>query len=153
MKSKVLLVLVLSLLLGTAAASANAGELRDTRRKLADHWYQCIQTLSSMRGIQTAVEAYAVDHHAYPMAKTMDELRALVQPNYIANTPMTDAWGTPFRYVVSADGQTYRLVSAGSDKAFEEKSWSSPLFLSDSEGDAVLTSEGWGTYREWVIQE
>lgn len=150
MKSKALLVLVV--LLG-AARFANAGEPREFKRQLADHWYQCLQTLSSMRGIQTAVEAYAVDHHAYPKAKTMGDLQALVQPNYIANTPMTDAWGTPFRYLVSADGQTYRLVSAGSDKAFEEKSWSSPLFLSDSEGDAVLTSEGWGTYREWVIQE
>ncbi len=153
MKGKAVLVLVGILLLGAVVPAADAGEPREYKRKLADHWYQCIQTLESMRALQTAVAAYGVDHPTYPMAKTMEELRSLVQPNYIANTPMTDAWGTPFRYLVSADGHGYRLVSAGSDKVFEEKSWSSPLFLSDSEGDAVLTSEGWGTYREWVIQE
>ena len=77
----------------------------------------------------------------------------MVQPTYIARTPMADGWGTPLRYVVSPDGQHYWLVSAGSDRAFDEKSWAIPAFLSDSRFDAVLTSEGWQTDREWVIQE
>jgi hypothetical protein len=112
-----------------------------------------VQTLLDMRALQTAIEACGVDHSTYPMARTLEELRALVQPTYIATTPMKDAWGTPFRYLVSADGKSYRLVSAGSDRAFTEDSWKIPAFLSDSEADAVLTSDGWGTYREWVIQE
>jgi hypothetical protein len=66
---------------------------------------------------------------------------------------MADEWGTPLRYVASPDGQHYWLVSAGSDRVFEEKSWASPAFLSDSRNDAVLTSGGWDSDREWVIQE
>jgi hypothetical protein len=129
------------------------GAPRDDRRKLVDHWAQCIETLEAMRAVQTAVEAYAVDHPAYPAAATMEELRALVQPTYIGATPMTDAWGTPLRYVVSADGKRYVLVSAGSDRRFDQATWATPVFLSESARDAVLTSEGWASYREWVIQE
>ena len=129
------------------------GTPRDYRRKQADQLYQCVRTLLDMRALQTAIEAYGVDHPTYPIAKTMDELRSLVQPEYIATVPMKDAWGTPFRYVASPDGKSYKLVSAGSDRVFSEGSWATPAFLSDSEADAVLTSDGWGTYREWVIQE
>jgi TonB family protein len=35
-----------------------------------------------------------------------------------------DAWGTPMRIVVNPDGK-YRIVSAGSDKVFNEASWAS----------------------------
>jgi Type II secretion system (T2SS), protein G len=146
-----ILVAGVSLLL--VAAVGRSGSPRDYRRQLADRWSQCVQTLLDMRAIQTAIEAYGVDHPTYPIAKTMEELRALVQPTYIASMPMKDAWGTPFRYLVSPDGKSYQLVSAGSDRAFTEESWKIPAFLSDSEADAVLTSGGWGTYREWVIQE
>jgi hypothetical protein len=106
-----------------------------------------------MRAIQTSLEAWAVDHGAYPKVATMAELRDLAQPLYIARMPLTDAWGTEFRYVVSADGQSYRLVSAGSDRAFDESSWEKPGFLSDSREDTVLSSGGAAASREWVIQE
>ena len=122
-------------------------------RRLADHVFQCNPTLMDMRAIQTAIEAYAVDHATYPMAKTMAELRDLVQPIYVARTPMTDAWDTEFRYIVSADGKSYRLVSAGSDRVFDESSWGRPGFLSDSKEDTVLSSEGGAGSRGWVIQE
>lgn len=145
--------LSIGLLLFFCVAVCQAGSPRDYRRKQADQWYQCVQTLLDMRALQTAIEAYGIDHPTYPIAKSMEELRALVQPTYISKTPMKDAWGTPFRYVVSQDGKSYKLVSAGSDRAFAEESWKLPSFLSDSEADAVLTSEGWGSYREWVIQE
>lgn len=36
-----------------------------------------------------------------------------------------DAWGTPLRITVSADGK-YRIVSAGADKTFDEASWNRP---------------------------
>lgn len=34
-----------------------------------------------------------------------------------------DAWGTPLRITIGTDG-TYRIVSAGADKTFDETSWS-----------------------------
>jgi hypothetical protein len=137
-----------------APASLSAGDAPPScPRKLADHVFQCNPTLMDMRAIQTAIEAWAVDHGVYPKAATMAELRDLVQPLYIARTPLTDAWGTEFRYVVSSDGQSDRLVSAGSDRVFDESSWSASGFLSDSKQDAVLSSEGAAGSREWVIQE
>ena len=113
MKSKKVFVLASILLAGIAARPATSGEPREHRRKLADHAYLCIQSLESMRAVQTAIDAYAVDHSTYPRVNTMEELRSMVQPAYIARTPMADGWGTPLRYVVSPDGQHYWLVSAG----------------------------------------
>jgi hypothetical protein len=141
-------------LLGSLAVSlfAGASSPRGTQRKLVDHMWLCVGTWSDMLGLQTAIDAYGVDHPTYPQAKTMEELRDLIQPAYIAATPMADAWDTPYRYVVSADGARYWLVSAGSDKTFEERTWTTPAFLSDSARDSVRTGDGWATYREWVIQ-
>jgi hypothetical protein len=146
---------ILLLVMGTLGAPQQAAgdPPPSCQRRIADHPFQCSPTLMDMRAIQTTIEAYAIDHATYPMAKTMSELRDLVQPTYIATTPMTDAWGTEFRYVVSADGSSYRLVSAGSDRVFDEESWSAPGFLSDSKQDTVLSSDGAAGSREWVIQE
>jgi hypothetical protein len=124
------------------------------RRKVVDHVFWCSPTLMDMRALQTTIEAYAVDHSTYPMAKSMAELRALVEPIYIAKTPMADAWGTEFRYAVSSDGKDYRLVSAGSDRVFDESTWDVPGFLDSSKDDTVLRSvDGPASKREWAIQE
>lgn len=140
------------LLFGLLSLPAVAGSVRGKERKLVDHFWPCHDTWTDMLAVQTAIEAYGVDHQSYPMATTMEELRSLVQPDYIADTPMKDAWGTEFRYAASPDGKKYWLVSAGSDRAFEERTWTTPAFLSDSARDAVRTSDGWAGYREWVIQ-
>jgi hypothetical protein len=149
MKSKAFLCV---LLFASLAAVLSAASVRGRQRPPADQLWKCVDTWKDMLAIQTVIEAYYVDHNAYPKAQTMEELRPLVEPVYIAHTPLADAWGTPFRYVVSPDGQKYWLVSAGSDKTFEERTWTTPAFLSDSARDAVRTSGGWESYREWVIQ-
>ncbi|HYI13370.1 MAG TPA: energy transducer TonB [Thermoanaerobaculia bacterium] len=48
-----------------------------------------------------------------------------VEQNKAAPAPelSLDAWGTPLRITVAPDGK-YRIVSAGSDKVFDESSWS-----------------------------
>lgn len=150
MKVKPILAGLLVLL--SAHGSAEGAPARGKPRHPVDHFWPCHDTWVAMLGVQTAIEAYGVDHPTYPMANTMEELRALIQPAYIAETPMKDAWGTEFRYVVSPDGKKYWLVSAGSDRAFEERTWATPAFLSDSARDAVRTSAGWEGYREWVLQ-
>lgn len=142
---------------GYAAHTAQAAGATDTvprgaPRPQADQLWKCLDTWTDMLGLETAIEAYGIDHPEYPRARTMEELRALIQPTYIANTPMKDAWGTPFRYVASDDGSSYRIVSAGSDRVFEEATWATPAFLSSSARDAVMTSGGWESAREWVIQ-
>jgi hypothetical protein len=147
-----------ALLLAIAAAPAAVPQApsppETCRRRLADHVLLCASTLMDMRAVQTTIEAYAVDHETYPMAKTMAELRAIVQPTYIATTPMTDAWGTELRYIVSRDGKDYRLVSAGSDRVFEASAWETPAYLDSSKDDTVLRSvDRPALKREWVIQE
>ena len=79
------------------------------------------RTMADMRSLATASEAYATDTNKYPDAKTIAELGKLIVPIYIRVAPEKDGWGTPFRYAVSADLQTYRFVSAGPDKTFDTK--------------------------------
>ncbi|HEV3484572.1 MAG TPA: hypothetical protein VG106_04130, partial [Vicinamibacterales bacterium] len=59
-----------------------------------------------------------------------------------------DAWGTPFLYRVSADGKTYTIASAGSDKAFDESTWHAG-YSTSSKDDLVYRAN---LEKEWVIQ-
>jgi len=77
------------------------------------------QTMSDLRNLAIASEAYATDTNEYPDAKDLEKLRSLLSPVYIRNVPMTDAWGTPFVYVVAPDKMGYRFVSAGPDKKLD----------------------------------
>ena len=81
------------------------------------------RTMADMRSLATATEAYATDHNTYPDARNIGELSKLIAPTYIRFVPEKDGWGTPFVYLVSADHQTYRFVSAGPDKKFDKSSY------------------------------
>ena len=154
MKGKRVFVLVSILLLGIAARPTTSGEPREHRRKLADHSYLCIQSLESLRAVQTAIDAYAVDHSTYPRVNTMEELRSMVQPDVhradsdgrrMGNAPsLRRITGRPALLA----GQR-RLGSRVRGEELGDSARSSPT----PRCDAVLTSEGWATDREWVIQE
>ena len=74
------------------------------------------KTQYEIRVIRTAIEGYAGAHNQWPAAKTMEELRALVEPNFIKTMPMADAWGTPFIYELGGkDG--YRVRSVNLERA------------------------------------
>src|ERR1043166_5769805 len=75
------------------------------------------RTKVDMRSLSTATEAYFTDHGEYPQAKTMEELKAKLSPQYLKTVPMTDGWGTPFAYR-SSRGH-YRFVSAGPNRKFD----------------------------------
>lgn len=77
------------------------------------------RTMSDLRSVATAIEAYATDENHYPKVSSYGELKSILSPIYIRDVPEKDAWGTPYRYSVSTDGSHYRLVSAGSDGQFE----------------------------------
>ncbi len=140
----------LSLSLFCIGSSARAAE--PSSRTVVDDVGRAFRTLMDMRAIQTVVEAYAIDYRKYPAASTLSELRPLVEPVYIHTLPLTDAWGTAYRYLPSQDGQSYRLISAGSDRVFDEESWKHPGLLTSSKEDGVLTSIGPAADREWIIQ-
>ncbi len=114
---------------------------------------KALATLGAMRTLMVTVEAFAIDHgNRYPIAKSIDDLRANVEPTYIHRMPKADAWGTPFRYEVAADGKSYRLVSAGADKTFKPERWSlTGSVLDDLTEDAVASN---GTIvRMWTTDD
>ena len=88
------------------------------------------RTMSDMRALATAVEAYAVDNNNYPAATCNSGLytsgteNALatnsftnLSPTYIAQPPLTDGWGRFMKYSVDANFNNYRVRSQGRDGA------------------------------------
>ena len=123
--------LVLAILLAGAAAP---GAYAPTDAERA-RW-----TMSDMKSMATAIEAYAIDNKAYPAADSIEALIAAIQPIYIRKAHMHDAWGRAFLYVPSADRQSYRLVSAGADGRVDRDSWDKAGPLTSLDDDAVLTA-------------
>ena len=76
------------------------------------------RTMADMRSVATVFEAYRVDHAALPGEATagfvpVETIRGAVQPVYIRELPVQDAWGSPIW--IWSDGTHYRIVSAGRD--------------------------------------
>jgi hypothetical protein len=95
------------------------------------------RTSFSMRELSLLLEAYKTDHGRYPAARDNAHLIELLRP-YRALESLDDAWGTELNVVISADGATNEIVSAGSDRTFDRKSWASGGTLTDTGADAVL---------------
>jgi hypothetical protein len=107
-------------------------------------------TSHDMNSVRTALAAYHSDYGSFPDVKTMEEVRAAVEPKYIMHTPVHDAWGHNFRYeLVGKDG--YRLVSAGADGKFQPEGWSQTGRNSDLNVDAVGTQEGPWLQLSWKL--
>jgi len=117
---------------------------------LVDQWWMALHTHAALRSIRTAVEAYAVDHDRFPAAKDIDELKTIIAPTYIRIVPTVDDWGTPILYRAGADGKSYVIASAGSDKKFDESTWTTPGYFASSKEDMVLTEKE--ATREWILQ-
>ena len=105
--------LILAALVAATTISARAAEPTDAQRAVA--------TMSAMRSIATAVEAYATDHNVYPPGNKIEDATAAVGTVYIRVMPEKDGWGTTFRYW--SDGAKYRIVSCGSDAKCDESTW------------------------------
>ena len=88
------------------------------------------RTMSDMRALATAVEAYAVDNNKYPAASCTggtytgdtDTLLASnsftnLTPTYIANPPKQDGWGRFMLYAHDTNFNHYRITSYGRDGA------------------------------------
>ena len=88
------------------------------------------RTMSDMRALATAVEAYAVDNNVYPAAtcnagiftggtyNTLDPNSFTnLTPTYIAQPPKTDGWGKFMAYALDASSNNYAIRSSGRDGA------------------------------------
>ena len=126
-----------------------AGDTPKYEPRVVDQWYLAVQSMGDARSLQTAIGAYYLDHNRFPAAASIEELRGFVEPTSIRTIAVNDAWGTPFLYRVSADGQKYVIASAGSDKKFDESSWKAEFTMSSK--DDLVYQQG-GFEREWVVQ-
>ncbi len=88
------------------------------------------RTMSDMRALATAVEAYAVDNNNYPAAATCatglyttltvtlnTASFSNLSPTYIAQAPKIDGWGQFLGYGVDASFNNYVIASGGRNKA------------------------------------
>jgi general secretion pathway protein G len=84
------------------------------------------RSMSDMRTMATAVEAYAVDNNFYPSAqctgkftgvstRMTDTSLSVLAPTYIANPVKKDGWSNFFAYNTTANNQEYGFRSYGRD--------------------------------------
>jgi len=114
------------------------------------------RTMSDMRALATAVEAYAVDTSNYPAAAcnpgiytTGTELAldtnsfTNLTPTYISQPPKTDGWGRFMRYAVTIGNDNYRIRSLGRDSAAGSLACGTTTNFND---DIVYAN---GTFIQW----
>ena len=109
------------------------------------------KTLYEMRVIRTAVEAYAGAHNAWPQVASMEQLRTLVEPQFVKTLPMRDEWGTPFVFELDPN-VGYRVISAGADGIFDRKSWPAGGTRRSFNDDAVANGDRAGFFRSWEVR-
>ena len=74
------------------------------------------RSMSDLRTIGAAVEAYATDTTTYPHAiTTWAALKAIVNPYYFKSPPDADGWGTVWDAASTASGSDYTVASTGKD--------------------------------------
>ena len=69
-----------------------------------------------LQSLAVAITSYATNESGLPVASSIDELAAKLEPGYLKRVPRVDPWGTP--YTFAQDGSSYKLTCAGVDKTF-----------------------------------
>jgi type II secretion system protein G len=71
------------------------------------------RTMSDIRSIGTAIEAYAVDHAGYPIVTDMTALKGAVDPIFFDTMPLVDGWSHEMQ--VDSAFTSYTVYSQGKD--------------------------------------
>jgi general secretion pathway protein G len=115
------------------------------------------RSMSDMRGIATALEAYAADLDRYPPASAftlppglglptlnLETARPYLQPTYIKAVPLQDGWNSWFLYGTAPSKADYILLAAGQGGEPQ----SAPLYgpTTDFEDDIILVN---GSFVQW----
>jgi general secretion pathway protein G len=114
------------------------------------------RTMSDMRALATAVEAYAVDNNQYPPATcnagifttgTENVLTTAsftnLTPTYIAQPPKTDGWGKFMYYALATSNNDYRIRSYGRDNTASAVNCGTTTNFND---DIIYAD---GTFIQW----
>src|SRR5690348_14872587 len=114
------------------------------------------RTMSDMRSLATAIEAYAVDNNNYPAATcnpgiftsgseavlTTSSFTNLT-PTYISQPPKTDGWGKFMYYALGGGSSAYRIRSYGKDGAAGAVNCGTTTTFND---DIIYAN---GTFIQW----
>ena len=115
------------------------------------------RSMSDMRTIGTAVEAYAVDWSFYPNTDNSQVLLtatwgALIAPIYVKKPPSQDGWRTGIE--VQSESRFYSIASSARDKVFEYGSLDNDGYnrdpTSDMDCDIVYSNGTFMSYPEGV---
>ena len=86
------------------------------------------RTVADVRLIGGALDSYRVDHDGeVPAVQSIDELAAVLEPEYLVTVPRTDGWEQPFVYVCWSPQEdpercdSYRVASGGRNKQLEQE--------------------------------
>jgi len=114
------------------------------------------RTMSDMRALATAVEAYAVDNSSYPAASCNAGLFTSgtevtlatssftnLTPTYISQVPGMDGWGRALKYALNANTDNYRIRSSGRDAVDSSFTCGTTTNVND---DIVYAN---GTFIQW----
>ena len=71
------------------------------------------RTMSDLRSIGTAVEAYAVDNTFYPTAASLPAMKAVIDPVFFDVMPLNDGWAHAFQ--CDSLLSSYTIYSQGKD--------------------------------------
>jgi len=118
------------------------------------------RTMSDMRALATAVEAYAVDDNYYPTAAGCgtypyvatpviidDNSWSQLSPTYIGNAPKRDAWSNLYGYVRDAAGNNYEIASRARDGAATAFAAPTVCGTTTNFNDDIIFSNG--TFIQW----
>lgn len=77
-------------------------------------------TMGDLKSIATAIESYIVDNNKAPVGNSVAELKLLLEPFYIRQLPLKDAWGNDFLYTYGTGKNkvSYAVASPGKDGIF-----------------------------------
>ena len=71
------------------------------------------RTMSDLRSISTAVEAYSIDNTHYPIVNSVVAIKAVVDPIFIDIIPQVDGWRHDLQ--VESSDTHYTIYSQGKD--------------------------------------
>lgn len=113
------------------------------------------RTMADVRLIGMAVEAYATDTNEYPKARSIEELRPLLEPKYVPKLPAQDGWERGLRYEcwpMEERCTSYAVASGGKDGSFERSSLQAypPGTTSHFDCDIVYSGGQFVVYPEGV---
>jgi Tfp pilus assembly protein PilE len=102
-------------------------------------------TLADMEALAMAVDAYIAENKAAPVGKTLADIKNKLQPKYIKEMPMKDAWGNDFQYThgAAAKKAEYAIGSGGRDGVFngwEQTECYTVRDIHDFDNDLIITN-------------